>query len=125
MLDRIQITATASGSAGSATATAYSSPVSGLVHKVYVDYQDDTDTTDVTLQDENDPASENIVNLADNDTDKTLYPRRKVQDNTGSDVTYDGTNEIYERYPVHGRLKLSVAQADDADVVVVTVWLAH
>jgi hypothetical protein len=123
MLDRIHITATASGSAGSASATAYSAPVSGFVHKVHVNYTGDTNTIDVTLQDNVDPASENIVNLADNDTDTTLYPRRKVQDNTGSDVTFDGTNEIYERYPVHGRLKLAVAQADDGDVVDVTVWL--
>jgi hypothetical protein len=123
MLDRVQIKATASGTAGNASATAYSPHVSGQILKVHVDYQDDTNTTDIALVDDADPAAEEIVDLDNQDTDKTLYPRRAVQDNAGNNVTYDGTNEIYEPYVVHGRLKLTVAQADDEDVVEVTVWL--
>lgn len=123
-MNRIQITATASGSAGSATATAHSTHVRGLIHKVHVAYSGSPPaTTDVILQDENDPASENIVTLPDNAVDATLYPRRKTQDNANNNITYDGSNEIYDRYPIHGRLKLSVSQANDGDSVTVTAWI--
>jgi hypothetical protein len=122
MLDRLQISVTASGSAGSASGSAYSPPVAGEILKVHVNYTGDTNTIDVALVDENDPAAEEIINLDDQDTDTTLYPRRAVQDNADNDVTYDGTNEIYAPYVVHGRLKLSVAQADDGDKVEATVW---
>ena len=123
MIDRIQIKATAAGTAGAATATAYSPHVAGEILKVHVDYTGDTNTIDVALSDEADPASEEIVNLDDQDTDITLYPRRLLETNDGTDLTYDGTRKVHGPYVVHGRLKLSVAQADAGDVVEATVWL--
>jgi len=124
MIDRLQISATAAGTpAGSASAVAYSPPVAGEILKVHVDYTGDTNTMDVTLEDVQDPASENIVNLADQDTDIALYPRRLLETNDGTDLTYDGTRKVYAPYVVHGRLKLSVAQADAGDTVTATVWI--
>jgi hypothetical protein len=123
MIDRLQISATASGTAGSASGSAYGPKVAGEILKVHVDYTGDTNTMDVTLEDEDDPASEAIVNLADQDTDLALYPRRLLETNDGTDLTYDGTRKVYAPYVVHGRLKLSVAQADDGDVVEATVWI--
>jgi len=128
MIDRFQISVTAAGTSagsasGSASGSAYSPPVAGEILKVHVDYTGDTNTMDVTLQDVQDPASENIVNLADQDTDIALYPRRVLETNDGTDLTYDGTRKVYAPYVVHGRLKLSVAQADAGDIVVATVWL--
>lgn len=125
MLDRVTITTgAASGGAGAATATGYSPTVSGRVLAVYVAYSGTPPaTTDVTLQDDDDPAEENIVNLADNNTDTKLYPRRQVEDNADNDLTYDGTRGVYEPYVVHGRLKATIAQANDDDSAEVTVWL--
>ena len=123
MIDRLQIKATAAGTAGAAAATAYSPHVAGEILKVHVDYTGDTNTMDVTLADEADPAAESIVSLANQDTDITLYPRRLLETNDGTDLTYDGTRKVYAPYVVHGRLKLSVAQADAGDVVEATVWL--
>jgi hypothetical protein len=126
MIDRIQwSTGAAAGTAGSATATGYSPHVAGEVLAVNVDYQDSppAGTTDFTLTDENDPAAESIVSLANSATDRKLYPRRKLQDNVFADVTYDGTNEIYEPYVVHGRLKAVIAQANANDYCIVTVWI--
>lgn len=126
MIDRIQFsTGAASGSAGSATATGYSPSVQGLVLAVAVEYQDSppASTTDFTLSDEADPQSEAIVSLTNTATDQKLYPRRQVDDNAGNGVTYDGTNEIYEPYVVHGRLEATIAQANDGDSCTVTAWL--
>jgi hypothetical protein len=123
MLNRVTLSVTAAGSAGSASGTGYSNPVSGEVLKAYVDYTGDTNTIDVALVDESDPAAEEIVTLDDNDTGTVLYPRRVLETNDGTDLTYDGTRKVYGPYVVHGRLKLTVAQADAGDVVAVTVWI--
>jgi hypothetical protein len=126
MIDRVHFTTgAASGSAGSATATGYSAHVSGEVLAVYVAYGDSppAGTTDFTLWDENDPASENIVSLTDGATDQKLYPRRLLETNDGTDLTYDGTRKVYGRYVVHGRLAAKIAQANANDYVTVTVWI--
>jgi hypothetical protein len=123
MIDRIQIKATASGAAGAASGTAYGPHLRGEVLKVHVNYTGDTNTMDVALVDEADPAAEEIVDLDDQDTDIALYPRRVLETNDGTDLTYDGTRKVYAPYVVHGRLKLTVAQADDGDSVEATVWL--
>lgn len=124
-IDVIQFsTGAASGGAGAATATGYSPTVSGRVLKARVEYDDSPPgTTDLTLSDDQDPASESIVSLSNNNSDTTLYPRRKTQDNAGNNVTFDGTNEIYEPYVVHGRLEATIAQANNNDSATVTVWL--
>lgn len=126
MIDRIQFTTGAAvGANGAATVTGYSPHVGGKVLAVHVAYIDSPPaaTTDFTLSDEGDPASENIAVKANSATDGKFYPRRKVQANAGGDVTYDGTNEIYEPYVVYGRLEATIAQANAGDSVTVTVWL--
>lgn len=126
MIDRIFFTTgPAAGADGSATATGYSPHVSGKVLAVYVDYQDSPPgaTTDFTLADEGDPAAEAIVNLANQATDIKLYPRRLLETNDGTDLTYDGTRKVYGEYIVHGRLKATIAQANAADYCDITVWM--
>jgi hypothetical protein len=125
MIDVIKFTTgAAAGSAGSATATGYSERVDGEVLAVHLDYQDSPPaTTDVSISDESDPASEEIVNLDDANTDIKLYPRRLVETNDGTDITYDGTRKVYAPYVVSGRLEATIAQANAADYVDVTVWL--
>jgi len=126
MIDRIQFgTGAATGSAGAATATGYSdTPVRGRVLAVWVAYTDSPPaTTDLTLSDEDDPGGESIVSLSDANTDIKLYPRRVIETNDGTDITYDGTRKVYEPYVVHGRLKATLAQADAGDSATITLWL--
>ena len=89
-----------------------------------MNYQDapPAGTTDFTLSDEGDPASESIISISNAATDIKVYPRRVVELNDGTDITYDGTNEVYEPYVVCGRLEATIAQANNNDYVDVTVW---
>ena len=112
------------GNSGSATATAYSSHVAGKVLAVYVDYVDSPPgTTDFTLSDESDPASESIIGLTNANTDIKIYPRRVTEKNEGTDILYVTGEEVHEPYVVHGRLEATIAQANAADSVTVTVWI--
>ena len=125
MLDRIQwSTGPATGAAGSATATAYSPHLAGQILAVHIAYHDTPPaTTDLTLTGEADPASENILTLANANTDTKIYPRRPIQTNDGTAITYDGTRPVCAPYAAHGRLKATIAQANAGDSVTVTVWL--
>ena len=126
MIERLQFsTGAAVGANGSATATGHSTPVAGQVLAVHVTYVDSppAGTTDFTLSDEADPASESIITLTNAATDVRIFPRRLLETNDGTDLTYDGTRKVYGRYPVYGRLEATIAGANAADSVTVTVWL--
>ena len=128
MIDRIQFsTGAAVGSNGAATATGYSSHVTGLVLAVHVAYVDSPPaaTTDLTLSDENDPASEAIISRPNTATDIKIYPRRVTEKPDGTDILYVTGEEVYEPYVVHGRLEATIDQANAADSVTVTVWIEH
>ena len=126
MIDRVQwSTGAAVGSAGSATATGYSPHVTGKVLAVHVAYIDSppSGTTDFTLSDEGDPASEAIVTLANGATDQKIYPRRITEKNEGTDILYVAGEAVHEPYVVAGRLEATIAQTDAGDSVTVTVWV--
>jgi hypothetical protein len=126
MIDRVQwSTGLATGGVAVATSTGHSSHVSGLVLAVHVDYQDapPAGTCDFTLSDEGDPISELIVNLANQATDIKIYPRRVTEQNDGTDIEYEANLDVHEPYVVHGRLEAIIAQANDDDYCVVTVWI--
>jgi len=125
-IDRVQFsTGAAVGSAGAATSTGCCPHVAGRVLAVHVAYvgSPPAGTTDVTLEDEADPAVEKIVNLENAATDVKIYPRRVLETNDGTDLTYDGTRKVYGCYVVHGRLKATIAGANSGDSATVTVWL--
>ena len=125
MIDRIQwSTGAAVGSAASATATGYSAHIAGEILAVHVAYLDSPPaaTTDFTLSDEGDPASESIITLVDGATNQKIYPRRVTEKNEGTDILYVTGEEVHEPYVVHGRLKATIAQTDADDSVTVTVW---
>jgi hypothetical protein len=126
MIDRVQFTTgAAAGADGAATATGYSAPIAGKVLAVYVDYvhSPPAGTTDFTLSDEADPASESIITLTDTATDIKIYPRRITEQNDGTDILYVAGEEVFEPYVVHGRLEATIAQANAADSVTVTAWI--
>ena len=127
MIDLIKFTTgAASGTTGTgdATATGYSQPIAGKILAVYVDYQDSPPgaTTDFTLSGENDPASESIISITNSATDIKIYPRRVLETNDGTDITYDGTRKVYGEYVVVGRLEATIAEANTGDYVDVSVW---
>lgn len=125
MIDLVTFTTQqATGGEGSAAATGYSPPVFGRVLSVNVQYHDSPPATaDINLYDEGDPAQEIILTKANNNTDFRCYPRRPVQNNSVVDLTYDGTRKISEHYIVHGRLKGTLAQANDGDSATFMVWM--
>ncbi|MGB9639983.1 MAG: hypothetical protein ACPL4H_03675 [Anaerolineales bacterium] len=105
----------AEGSSGNATAVGFSVPLSGLIHKVRLEYSGSPPaTTDVTLIDESDAGAESILNRMNASSNTTIYPRRAVQTNSGSNCTYDGVRIVYENFAVNGRLKLTISQTNPA-----------
>ena len=126
MIDRVLLTTgAAAGSAGAATATGYSASVQGKVLAVYVAYlgSPPAGTTDFTLSDEADPASEAIISLVNSATDQKIFPRRVTEKNDGTDILYAAGEEVFEPYLVHGRLEATIAGANAADYCDVTVWI--
>jgi len=105
--------------AGATSASAYSIPIRGKVLAVGVDYP--THTCTVDLDSDGEASAQKVLDLAAANTNITYYPRTSSQDNTGADVTFDGTNEIYEPFVVYGRIKLSLASGTATETV--TVYL--
>lgn len=91
----------------SGDAVAYSIPIRGKIIAVGINYPAATCTVD--LDSDGESSAQKILNLSAANTDITYYPRTPVQDVLGADVTYDGTNEIYESFAVYGRIKLTIA----------------
>lgn len=123
MIRRVKIpTITTAGADGSATGTGQTpAPVVGRVLAVHIDYSAGQEaTTDVTIATVETPTV-TVFAKADSDTDTWYYPRTKIQDDAGADVTYDGTNEVYEAVAVADYLKATIAQADNGETVNITI----
>jgi len=91
------------------------SSVHGNIKAVYVKYDASSAAgTDVTLKD---AFGQTIVNLANANTSVVIYPRTPAQDNTGTDVTFDGTNEIYTEFSFYSKLTLTIADQTAAKAV--------
>ena len=105
--------------AGATAATAYSVAIRGKILSVNIDYPAHTCTVD--LDSDGEFVAQKILDLAAASTDIAYYPRTSSQDNTGVDVTYDGTNEIYEPFVVYGRVKLSIAAGTAGETVSVNI----
>lgn len=124
MIDRVQfVVGPCVGADDAATATGYSCHVSGFIHKVHVDYTSAAANPDLTMWDAQDPGTELILNLLNQKTDLTIYPRRVTQENDGTDIIYAVGLGVYDRFIVHGRLAATFAQADADDQVILTVWI--
>lgn len=104
---------------GSGDATAYSNSISGKILAVHVNYPTNTCTVDIDSSGE--LKAQKIIDLAAANTDAVYYPRTPMEDNTGTDVTYDATNEIYTEFVVHGRLLLTIAAGTEDETVQVDI----
>lgn len=95
---------------GSGDSTDYSRVIRGCVKSVQLDIDALDAGADITITTEDELSAQTIYTKDDSNTNATVYPRVALQDNGGTAVTYDGTNEIYGEYVVMGRLKVVVAQ---------------
>ena len=57
---------------------------------------------------------ETVLTLTDANSDAAYYPRTPAQDNVGTDVTYDDTNEIYIPFVIEGKPKMVIADGGNA-----------
>jgi hypothetical protein len=115
----------ASGNDGSATANNTSSHVVvGEICSIGVTYGDSPPgTTDVTVATagNNGPAL-TLLTITNANSNGWFHLRHKTDDETGADITYDGSNEVYEKVCIADNIKVTIAQAnspDTAEVVVV------
>ena len=116
MIQHIKLYGT-TNSSGALTVTS-TVRVEGLLQAV--EWIDGTfaDGVDAVLSvDRNDNAADvTLLTLTDANSDAMYYPQTPAQDNVGTAVTYDGTNEIYTRQIVNGLLKLVVSDGGDTKV---------
>ncbi len=115
----------AAGNDGSATANNTSSHVVvGEICSIGVTYGDSPPgTTDVTIATagNNGPAL-TLLTITNANSNGWFHLRHKTDDESGADITYDGSNEVYEKVCVADNIKVTIAQAnspDTAEVVVV------
>lgn len=108
----------------SGNASATIGPIRGQILAVHVNFSGSsasgTDTVVKTAG--NLGASNTILSLTDTNTDGWYYPRAQVHDTSGTEVTYDGTNGVYEPIPVYDTITLDIsqnAQGETVDVVLI------
>lgn len=64
-----------------------------------------------------------VLTITGDNTSKTYYPRVPVQDAAGADVTFDGTNEIYEMPLLHGTPKVVIDTGGATKAAVITFYV--
>jgi len=113
-----QQTIIATVAAGGTGVTADSDTINGEILKVSMDVTGDS--MDINLDTLGEQEAQAIIDYTGN-TDSTFYPRTPAEDHAGTDVTYDGTNEIYVPFVVYGKLRLTLASAAAAETVTMTI----
>jgi hypothetical protein len=89
-------------------ATVYSGPVHGRILMVKYTKTDFADGVDFDVTTET--TEQNVWIEDDVNASKVVYPRQNIHDaNDGSEITYDGTNEVYDHiWAVYERIKIVV-----------------
>lgn len=113
MLRHIKLYGTTSN-LGALTITAGVSAEGLLVAVEWIDgsFADGVDAV-LSVDRDDDAVDVTLLTLTDANDDAWYYPQTPAQDNVGTDVTYDGTNEIYTRQVINGKLKLVVSSGGD------------
>lgn len=112
-----RITATASGSAGSATGSGTSSePIMGELLAVYLDYTGLPATTDVTLA--HIGPARTLLTVSNNATDGWYTPRAPAVDTANTAIT-----NSFTELPLAGQVSVSIAQGDPAGTVQATLFV--
>lgn len=110
-------TITTSGSAGASTGSDTVGPVNGRVVAIYIDYNSDAATSDLTFATVNAPIN-TILTRTNANTDGWYYPRVAVHDTVGAAALFAaGGTAIVESIPVDDYIKASVAEDDNAKTI--------
>lgn len=97
------------------TATAYLLKLNGKLLSIRYAKTDYANGVDFTITAED--TAENLWVDTNINASETVRPRIALQNNAGSDITYDGTRKVYEPYNlVDERIKIVIAQGGDAKV---------
>ncbi len=67
----------------------------------------------ISTQERSSGVAQTLLTLTNANDDKMYYPRAVVHDDAGADVTYDGTNEIYEAPLISGKPRMVVSSGGD------------
>lgn len=117
-------TATAAGSAGSATASVVGTQqLTGILKAVKV-VQAGTPaaTTDITISISDGATSMTLLTLTDSNTASAWYfPRAAASSQTGVALTFDSTEPYPVEIPLNGGLTVALAQGDPAQTCIVTL----
>lgn len=111
----------ATGGAGVATANDVTDEiVAGLIRGVYLAYvgSPPAGTTDVTIAEKHNSPAMPVLTVTNAATDAWFYPMAQADNQAGADITNQGAPIAVADY-----LKVTIAQANDADGVTATiVW---
>ena len=108
MLDFIKLTVKTNGSgAGNVSATVPTHGILRAVEWIDGDFDNGVDAV-LSFTSQNSGVSKTLLTLTNADNDAWYYPMQAAHDDTGTTVTYDGTNEIYMPPVISGTLSLSV-----------------
>ena len=123
MISITHLGATTTGTTGSATGSAASANiVSGHVEAIYVTVPTGGTCT-ATLAMQGGAGSENVLSLSGITSSAWYYPRKPVVGIGGTAVTYDGTNNVCERFVVCDYMVLSVTSATTAKTFEADVYM--
>lgn len=104
----------------SGNSTVYSNNVAGKLKNIKLDIDGLDNTADITITTDGEAVAQTLYSKSNSATNVVVYPRVAVQDNAGADVTFDGTNEIYDDYVLVGRFKVVVAQGGNTKAFKIT-----
>lgn len=128
--DAVRLTLALTGATGSVRA---GRPLIGEIEKILVSYGGCPGTPTLTIV--TDPSeietnaglkwpAETVLNLATQNTDRIVYPRRPAQDNTGANMLYAASGQpVPERYFVDDYLKMSITGGTTGFTIDAWVWL--
>lgn len=117
MIRQTQVVLTAAGSDGSATATGNTNEVvSGCIKAVHISYGENTATADVTIVEANKVPAMPVLTVSNNGTDGWYYPQAATVNQAGAAITDGGVDIV-----TNDHLEVSVAQANDTEVITVTI----
>lgn len=117
---KVAVTVTTTGSDGSATGTGATGHVRGNILAIHLDYSaGQAATTDVTIATTTAPVRTVLVRTS-SATDGWFYPRVQVQDTAAANIAGE-----YTPIPVDDSLTVTIAEADNAETVIVTVLVGQ
>jgi hypothetical protein len=120
----VHATATAAGSAGSATASVVGvQTLTGFLKSIkVVQAESPAATTDITISISDGATSRTLLTLTDNNTASAWYNvRAQAHGQTGTGLVFAATDPVPAEIPLNGSLTVALAQADPAQTCVVTI----